>query len=146
MCITGDMLTDRQTDRHSRHSTPSRYRSGVIIDAARIVAQRGLYVTVERPSVCPSRRSTAAAACGGFAAERSRDIDRQRTTALSSKCGQCHVDSRGMRLNTDLSVTHADKCSRIPNISRAQGASAAQEHCFSLLVRNQFRTRMHSKN
>ena len=26
-------------------------------------------------------------------------------TALSSKCGQCHVDSRGTRLNTDLLMT-----------------------------------------
>jgi len=29
-----------------------------------------VYETVERPSVCLSHRSTAAAACGGFAAER----------------------------------------------------------------------------
>jgi len=27
---------------------------------------------------------------------------RRRSTALSSKCGQCHVDSRRRRLNTDL--------------------------------------------
>jgi len=48
---------------------------------------------------------------GGFAAERpvSRKYrsaatgvqqQRRRSTALSSKCGQCHDDSRGMRLNT----------------------------------------------
>jgi len=54
-----------------------------------------------------SHRSTAAAACGGFAAERPagrrhRSIaagagaqqQRRRSRALSSKCGQCHVDSR----------------------------------------------------
>ena len=61
------------------------------------------YETVKRPSVCLSHRSTAAAACGGFAAER-RAGRRSRSTAgaaLSNKCGQCHVDSRGMRLNTD---------------------------------------------
>jgi len=43
-------------------------------------------------------------ACGGFAAERSAggtyrssaaaQQQRRRSTALSSKCGQCHVDSR----------------------------------------------------
>ena len=27
---------------------------------------------------------------------------RRRSTALSSRCGQCRVDSRGTRLNTDL--------------------------------------------
>ena len=66
-----------------------------------------------RPSVCPSvslsHQLNAAAACGGFAAERRtrqryRSIApgarqqhaaaRGRSTALSSKCGQCHVDSR----------------------------------------------------
>ena len=59
-----------------------------------------------RQSVCLSYRSTTGAACGGFAAERSagrryRTIagagaqqQRRRSTAHSSKCGQCHVDSR----------------------------------------------------
>jgi len=68
--------------------------------------------TSVRLSVCLSHQSTAA--CGGFAAEhpagrRYRSIagacvqqQRRRGTALSSKCGQCHVDSRGRRLNTDL--------------------------------------------
>jgi len=81
-----------------------------------------VYETVERPSVCLSHRSTAAAVAGGFAlsALRTGDIVRQRrlpaalrtscrraqqqrrrSTALSSKCGQCHVDSRDTRLNTD---------------------------------------------
>ena len=70
---------------------------------------------VEHPSVCPfvclSRPSTAAAARGGFAVERSAnkrsiasDAGRipaagapcsrcavQQAPALSSKCGQCHV-------------------------------------------------------
>ena len=46
-------------------------------------------------SVRPSHHSTAAAACGGFAAER-RAIFRQRR-APSSKRGQCHVDSRRRR-------------------------------------------------
>ena len=65
--------------------------------------QSRVYETVKRPSVCLSYRSTAAAACGGFAAER-RAGRRSRSTAgaaLSNKCGQCHADSRDMRLNTD---------------------------------------------
>ena len=40
----------------------------MVIDAARMRSR--VYVTVERPSVCLSRRSTAATAAGGFAAER----------------------------------------------------------------------------
>jgi len=61
-----------------------------------------------RPSVRPSvasRHSTAAAARGGFAAERragrryrstaaGAQQQRRRSTALSSNCGHCHVDSR----------------------------------------------------
>jgi len=65
------------------------------------------------PSVCLSHHLTAATSRGGFAAERraAEDIGRlqygrrrapssngaaarSRSTALSSKCGQCHVDSR----------------------------------------------------
>jgi len=59
------------------------------------------------PSVSLSHQSNAAAVCGGFAAERhtrkryrstapgSRSAAaRVRSTALSSKCGQCRVDSR----------------------------------------------------
>ena len=68
-----------------------------------------VYKTVRCLSVRLSHQSNAATACGGFAAERrtGKDIDRQRrapgsssaaargrSTALSSKCGQCHVDSR----------------------------------------------------
>ena len=57
-----------------------------------------------RVSVRPSRRSTAAAVCGGFAAERGQqmsiDSDRNAAQALSSKCGQRRVESRGTRLNT----------------------------------------------
>ena len=57
-----------------------------------------------------SHRLTAAAAAGGFAADR-RAGRRYRSIAagavlqapaLSSKCGQRHVESRGTRLNTDL--------------------------------------------
>ena len=56
------------------------------------------------PSVCLSHRSTAAAEAGRFSAERpirAGHIDRQ-APALISKCGQCHVDSQGTRMNTDL--------------------------------------------
>jgi len=68
-----------------------------------------------RASVRLSQRSTAPAVAGGFAAERpvgrryqsialgaGVQQQRRRSTALSSKCGQCHVDSRGTRLNRDL--------------------------------------------
>ena len=80
-------------------------------------AEQGLHdgpVSVRRLSVRLSRRSTAAAACGRFAAERGRGpidgcgrhvtaIDRYlRAPALSSKRGQRYVESRGTRLNTDL--------------------------------------------
>jgi len=51
-----------------------------------------------------SHQSNAATACGGFAAEYGQKISINsdgrpaanvgRTMALSSKCGQCHVDSR----------------------------------------------------
>ena len=72
-----------------------------------------VYKTVRCPSVCPSvslsHQSNAAATCGGFAAEHhmrkryrstapgggsSSAAARSRSTALSSKCGQCHVDRR----------------------------------------------------
>ena len=78
--------------------------------------QSRVYESVERPSVRLFHRSTAAAACGGFAAERRAGREyrstaagvgaqqqRRSSTAFSSKCGQCHVDSRGTRLNTSSS-------------------------------------------
>ena len=69
-----------------------------------------------RLSVCSlSHHSSAAAACGGFAAERragsryrstapsgSGVSARGRSTALSSKCEQCHVDSWRRNLNAEL--------------------------------------------
>jgi len=83
--------------------------------------------TVERPSVrpsvclsvCLSDRWTVAAACDGFAVERPAgrkhlsiasgagaayqlQARRAACAALSSKCGQRHVDSRRRRLNTNL--------------------------------------------
>ena len=78
-----------------------------------------VYETVERPSVRPSvclfHLATAAEACCEFAAERpagriyhqsiagtGAQQHRRRSTALSSKCRQCRVDSRETRLNTDL--------------------------------------------
>jgi len=64
---------------------------------------------VECPSVCLSHHSTSAAAGLLLSAVLAGDIYRQRrspgaqrrSTALSSKCGQCHVDSWRRRLNTD---------------------------------------------
>ena len=71
----------------------------------------GSYVTVDS-SVRLSYRSTAEAACGGFVAESPADkryqsiadvgAQQQRPRSSSSKCGQCRVDGRGTRLNTDL--------------------------------------------
>ena len=74
----------------------------IVINTARIVCGAGsLKRSRVRPSVCLSRRSIAAAEWGGFAAEspegrRFRSItgagaqqQRRRSTALSSKCGQC---------------------------------------------------------
>ena len=72
-----------------------------------------------RPSVCLSHHSTAAMACGGFAAEHSLGRKyrltvvadgrlttachyRGRSMALSSKCEQCHFDSWRRKLSTDL--------------------------------------------
>jgi len=64
-----------------------------------------VYETVECPSVCTVIRSQPRRAAGLLLnAVRAADIDRQRrqpsaqqqrrrSTALSSKCGQCHVDS-----------------------------------------------------
>ena len=72
-----------------------------------------VYVTVECPPVCPSHRYTAAMVAGRFAAEcpasrtyrstatgaayqlhccRRAQQQWRRSSALSSKCGQCHVD------------------------------------------------------
>jgi len=66
-----------------------------------------------RPSVCAIIRQEQRRAAGLLlSAVRAGDISRQRrapmqqqrrrSTAFSSKCGQCHVDGRGRRLNTDL--------------------------------------------
>jgi len=46
-----------------------------------------VYVTIERPSVCLSHRSTAATAAGGFAAER-RANRRYRSTAAYTLCSR----------------------------------------------------------
>ena len=87
------------------------------IDAGRIVCCKRLCngrVSV-RPPVSLSRRSTAAAECGGFAAERpagrtyrstaagtGAQQQRRRSTAFSSKCEQRHVYRRRRKLHTDL--------------------------------------------
>ena len=70
--------------------------------------------TSVRLSVCLSRRSTASAASGGRGdAAAVISIDScgravgavQQAPALSSKCGQRHVESRRRRLNTDFCST-----------------------------------------
>jgi len=82
----------------------------------RLSMRSRVYLTVGRPSVRPSvrlsHRSTAATAAGGFAAVRRAGV-RYRSTAegamlqvpaLSSKCGQHHVESRRRRHNTNLLI------------------------------------------
>ena len=85
-------------------------------------ALQGLYETVERPcpSVCLSHRQAAAAARAAglllsaqpagdsshrrraYPAARVSQQQRRRSTALSSRCRQCHVDNRRTRLNSDF--------------------------------------------
>jgi len=91
-----------------RHFRSPRTDCGPLMDSLLTMpayyADQGLrvYETVERPSVRLSRRSTAVAMCGGFAAGRRSEGsigsgERRRpaaTAAFSGKCGQCHVDSR----------------------------------------------------
>ena len=95
--------------------------------------QSRAYVTVRCPSVCPSvclpiclsHLSTAASACGGFAAERPaagryRSIAARRwalrssgaAAALdhSSICGQFHLDRRRRRLNNVLLNMSSTRC------------------------------------
>jgi len=80
---------------------------GLIVDNARILCGSGSTNVRNgrasvRPSVRLSRRSTAVAMCGGFAAGRRSEGsigsgERRHpaaTAAFSGKCGQCHVDSR----------------------------------------------------
>jgi len=87
------------------------------VRACRPIRSR-VYVAVERLSVRLSHRSTAAAVAGGFAAKRPAGRRYQssaagaaytscrraqqhlcRGMALSSKCGQCRVDSRGTSIS-----------------------------------------------
>ena len=78
-----------------------------VIDTARIVhknVRSFIKRSSVRPSVRLSRRSTAAAACGGFAAEcpackRCRSIA---GAGARQQMRQCHVDGRGTRLIADL--------------------------------------------
>ena len=65
---------------------------------------------MKRPSVSPSVcLSVPSIDCGSGVPRvccwAPRRQDRQQATALSSKCGQCPVDSRRMRLNRDLLLT-----------------------------------------
>ena len=80
-----------------------------------------VYVTVERPSVCLSRQSTAATVAGGFAAERPAGR-RYRSTAagavlqapaLSSKSGQRHLEIRRRRLKTDSTSNQSHEVRRL---------------------------------
>ena len=86
-------------------------------------AERGLTLSNGRVSVHPSislsRRSTAAAACGWFAAYR------------GCRCGQRHVESRGTRLSTDS--FHFLVCC----VQRKRQLQAASAALFLLVSRRQ---------
>ena len=77
-----------------------------IIDAVRIVCEAGsMKRSSVRPCVCLSHRSTAAAACGGFAAERLADRKYQSTAAArrsAANAGRAMLTAELTRLNTDL--------------------------------------------
>jgi len=81
-----------------------------------------------RLSVCLSRRSTASAASGGRGdAAAVISIDScgravgavQQAPALSSKCGQRHVESRQRRLDTDLVYTVSRVVFVLSSVKRA---------------------------
>jgi len=62
-----------------------------------------IYATVNRQSVCPIDQQRQWCAAGLLLSDSMhRRSAATAATALSSKCGQCRVDSRGMKLNTDL--------------------------------------------
>jgi len=89
-------------------------------------------------------RLTAVVACGGFAAEccvgrrhqstvAGAQQQRRRSMAFSSKCGQCHVDSRGTRLNTDLldlyaSLQQVTRLKLIVTVNLSQLQLSLQNH------------------
>jgi len=96
---------------------------GLIDDNARILCGSGSTNVRNgrasvRPSVRLSRRSTAVAMRGGFAAGRRSEGsigsgERRRpaaTAAFSGKCGQCHVDSR-------VSKQVSNKCIAVRNVA-----------------------------
>ena len=98
--IAFDRSGGLQRERHSTCTLFSKH--SLFISSSEVLSP-----TFVRPSVCLSHRSTAAVARGGFAAERPADRtyrsiaadagvqqQRRRSTALSSKCRQCRVDSR----------------------------------------------------
>jgi len=58
-----------------------------------------------RPSVCTIDQQQQRRAAGLLlSAVQAGNIDRQQVTALSSKCGQCPVDSRGTTLNKYIEI------------------------------------------
>ena len=84
-------------------------------------------------------RLTAVVACGGFAAEccvsrryqsTVAGAQQRRSMAFSSKCGQCHVDSRGTRLNTDLyaSLQQVTRLKLIVTVNLSQLQLSLQNH------------------
>ena len=88
-------------------------------------------------------RLTAVVACSGFAAEccvsrRHQSTvagaqQQRRSMAFSSKCGQCHVDSRGTRLNTDLldlyaSLQQVTRLKLIVTVNLSQLQLSLQNH------------------
>ena len=74
-----------------------KYNELRVLSIARIVCEAGS-VTVGCPSVCPvirpQQRRTAGLLLSAMRAKGIAQQQRSSSTALSSKCGQCHVDSQ----------------------------------------------------
>ena len=100
-----------------RHQVRQIYRSSVqrihalnVIDAARTLVHSmrcRVYITVGCPSVCLSHRSTAAAAVGGFAAERTVDRRYRQTAAGAVLRAPCSRRRRSAT-NVDSVMLRAD--------------------------------------
>ena len=105
------------TTTYTRPTHASKHRTDC--NCPRNMWSNRVYATVGCPSVCLSVPSLdrSSGACGGFAAEcragrrrrstaASAEQQRRRSTALSSTCGQCRVDSRVTRLSRDSLAFH----------------------------------------
>jgi len=122
-CNRYDRFLTQPAIRHLMTDIRRVKRCIIIIIIITEYAERGLKLSNGRmsvhPSVSLSRRSTAAAACGWFAADR------------GCRCGQRHVESRGTRLSTDS--FHFLVCC----VQRKRQPQAASAALFLLVSRRQ---------